>query len=808
MASDILRWRGLTAAALTLLFVPAPARAYVEAPLPLGAVVQQSVVVCAMVVTKVDRQQNLIIYQKTADLKGKHPHETIKHTIGRGGLRPGEWQEIMNWAEPGKPAVFFHNGSASETYIGPTWYQAYPQGEWWGMSHGEPFMLRSYAGKVDKLPALVADIVAGKEVIVPCMLDGDKEALHKKAAKVQRMKVSLKLLDYNPKRDFAGWGGEDIRRLAGMPGFDRFAALGRVDAGARSASAVDFNGDGKPDLCLTGTNKVSLLINGGDSFTEVNLPNLIGGARAAVWADYAGTGRPGLFLATPRGPRLYANLGKGTFRDDTRLLPVEPGYHLTAAAWADFDGDGKPDLAVGNGFHGLRLYKNTRPAEAARASVPPAFGPWHAVGPFRDTTGAGNFAYAFAPEADPSLTKKHKGKRDMPLTWVKQDYKDGAAADLRPFGNNCATYLQREITAPAATDLPVALGGNENLTVWLNGEKRHADPGPHAFNPEQTRLTLKLKAGKNLLLLKVCHGDGDYRFQFTPGEPLVGGSSGWFADVTGTISDGPDRVDSLSAADFTGDGKPDLLVNGRVYRNDGGRLVPLPGGVALSGGIGPAAADFDGDGHLDLLVPQPQGGVKLYRNDGRGTFANVTPKAGDLVSFTGQATGAAWGDVDGDGRPDLLVTVLRGPNRFYRNAGDGAFTDASAALGITNRVFNSQAAAWADLNGDGRLDLVLANEGQESAVLFGTPAAPGALTPVVVVPPCGSAVTVTTADGKRIAAVPVSGDGRGGAAGLVPRFTLAPGEYTVTATVGGKPLSKAVTVAAMPLTVKLAPETP
>src|SRR5262245_36222647 len=196
---------GLTA----LLLAASTSQAYVEAPMTLGAVVTQSIVVCSMVVTKVDKQNNLIVYQKVADIKGKHPTDVIKHNIGRGGLRPGEWQEIMNWAEVGKPAVFFHNGGASETYIGVTWYQAYPNGEWWGMSHGEPFLMRSYAGKVDKLPQAVADMQAGKEVVVPAMVDGDKEALHKKTAKIQRLKCSLKLQDYNPKRDFAGWGGED-----------------------------------------------------------------------------------------------------------------------------------------------------------------------------------------------------------------------------------------------------------------------------------------------------------------------------------------------------------------------------------------------------------------------------------------------------------------------------------------------------------------------------------------------------------------------------------------------------------------------
>src|SRR5580704_241917 len=165
---------------------PNAAYGYVEVPMTLGDVVKQSTNVCLMEVTKVDREKNLIIYQKISDVKGKHPQEVIKHNIGRGGLRPGEWEEIMKWAEVGKTAIFFHNGGASETYFGTSWYQAYPQGDWWGMSHGEPFLLRSYAGKVEKLPAFVTDICENKEVIVPCMVDGDKEALHKKTARIQR----------------------------------------------------------------------------------------------------------------------------------------------------------------------------------------------------------------------------------------------------------------------------------------------------------------------------------------------------------------------------------------------------------------------------------------------------------------------------------------------------------------------------------------------------------------------------------------------------------------------------------------------
>ena len=626
--------------ALALLLAPRLS-AYVEAPLPLGAVVQQSVVVCSMVVTKVDKANNLIVFQKTADLKGKHPQEVIKHNIGRGGLRPGEWEEIMRWAEVGRPAVFFHNGSASETYIGPTWYQAYPNGEWWGMSHGEPFLLRSYCGKVEKLPALVADIVAGREVVVPCMLDGDKEALHKKTAKVQRMKVSLKLQDYNAKRDFAGWGGEDVRVLQGMPGFARYAGLGNLGRDALGLTTLDVDGDGRADLCLVGAYRISVLLNGGDSFTEATLPGLVSGARAACWADIDGDGRPDLIVAGVAGPRLYMNLGKGTFRDDTAKLP--PGFpaYVTAATLADFDGDGRPDLLAADGFAGLRLFRNT------------------------------------------------------PAGFADESAKWGLDA------------------------LPTAAGGT-----------------------------------------------------------------------------------SLTVADFDGDGTPDVLFNGGgglLLFNRGGRLVSAGecGLTGVTGKLAPAVADFDGDGHLDVLVPTPTG-VKLFRNDGRGKFADVTAAAGDLAALAGPVTGAAWGDFDDDGRPGLLVTMLREPNRYFRNVG-GKFADRSSELGLDRRTFGTQAAGFADLNGDGRLDLVLVNECLESAALMADlkqPAAPPAKFPVSF--PVNRLRTLLAADGKPVPrAGRVAGGGRGSFT-LTDRVLLAPGDYKLA----GPPKETPFTVAGSPLFLK------
>ncbi|MFM8271960.1 MAG: FG-GAP repeat domain-containing protein [Gemmata sp.] len=807
----------LGAVVVALSAPPREAQAYVEVPISLGDILRQSTNVCTMQVKSVDREKNLIIYTKIQDVKGKHPQAEIKHNIGRGGLRPGEWEEIMKWAEVGKMAVFFHNGGASETYFGTSWYQAYPQGEWWGMSHGEPFLLRSYAGKVEKLGGIISEMQDNREVIVPCMVDGDKEAIHKKTARIQRMKASLKLIDYNPKRDFVGWGGEDIRRLQGMAGFDRYAALSKLDAEAQSVTTVDFDNDGKPDICLCGAGKVVLLQNGGDSFVEVALPGFTGGARAAVWADHNGDGLPDLLLATPTGPRLFTNLSKGQFRDDTKRLPKEAGYNLTGAAWGDFDGDGKPDIVLANGFYGLRVYTNAR-REPPKLVVP-KFGEWHAIGLFRAANPADNFKTAFPVETEKfQAAKEYKGKRDMPTKWAKKEFK-AEPTPLPELGGSSAAYIHGEVEMAEDFEVPFAIStGGNTLTVWVDGEKAFSAEKGQA---EPFLVPLKLKKGKSSLLIKMCNAEQPQTFAVGVGPGEAGPPGEWFTDASAAWGFGPDGLasdvkgDTLAVADFNGDGKPDVLYGagtGMLFLNDGKRFA-LKGdsGVSYkSGKVGPAVCDFDGDGHLDLLVPQSDGRCKLLRNDGTAKFADVTAQSGDLAAGVPNAVSAAWGDFDNDGRPDLLVCCLRGANRYFRNDGAGKFTEKTKELGLTQKVFNSQAAALVDLNGDGQLDLVIANEGQESSVLFGAFTPGGKMTPVTVALNGsstfnGGKVVVKDARGERVACSAVSGgDGRGGQCGLTPRFSLAPGAYKFEI-VGpdGKATTKDVTVTATPMQVKL-----
>src|ERR1051325_6608189 len=105
--------------------LPSISFGYVEAPHSLGMVVNLSTNVILVKVDKVDKEKNLIIYTKVRDIKGKHPGDAIKHNIAKAGFHPREWQYTMDWAEPGKLALMFHNGSASETCIGTYWYQCY-----------------------------------------------------------------------------------------------------------------------------------------------------------------------------------------------------------------------------------------------------------------------------------------------------------------------------------------------------------------------------------------------------------------------------------------------------------------------------------------------------------------------------------------------------------------------------------------------------------------------------------------------------------------------------------------------------------
>lgn len=187
--------------------------------------------------------------------------------------------------------------------------------------------------------------------------------------------------------------------------------------------------------------------------------------------------------------------------------------------------------------------------------------------------------------------------------------------------------------------------------------------------------------------------------------------------------------------DVNGDGWPDLVVTRlgdpvQLFMNQGDGTFADEStvrGVLATGSNGAAIADYDNDGDADVMLVG-DGLDVLLRNDGTGVFEDVTDRAGVAGDAASRGMSASWGDFDADGNLDLYVTnymectgewetsadviteVGYHSDVLYRNQGDGTFSDVSADLPDSERDAAGFAAAWVDVDDDGRLDLYVAND--------------------------------------------------------------------------------------------------
>ncbi|MEZ6131048.1 MAG: CRTAC1 family protein [Planctomycetaceae bacterium] len=203
--------------------------------------------------------------------------------------------------------------------------------------------------------------------------------------------------------------------------------------------------------------------------------------------------------------------------------------------------------------------------------------------------------------------------------------------------------------------------------------------------------------------------------------------------------------------------QPDHLPTSALYENDGvGRFRNVTAGSGLDVsfyGTGVACGDYDNDGRVDLYITAV-GGNRLFHNAGGGTFVDVSEAAGVAGSAESWSTSSGWFDFDLDGDLDLLVCnyiewsrekdlsmeftldgTLRAYGRptdfrgafpiLYRNDGEGRFTDVSADAGVQianpntgEPLAKSLGLTFADVNADGRMDVIIANDTVQNLLLI------------------------------------------------------------------------------------------
>jgi hypothetical protein len=254
---------------------------------------------------------------------------------------------------------------------------------------------------------------------------------------------------------------------------------------------------------------------------------------------------------------------------------------------------------------------------------------------------------------------------------------------------------------------------------------------PHQLSTQGPRLAIADVNGDGLEDFFVCGAKGQ------PGQLFLQEPDGRFLSSADPVFVAPAATDQVDATflDVNADGYPDLFIasggyesgpgfpepHDHLYLNDGhGRFIDSVALPAMPGNKSVVcAADLDGDGHPDLFVGARAtlpyyGGIPtsyLLHNDGKGHFRIVTDELAPGLSQVGMVTDACWADINGDGKPDLIVVGEWMAPAVFINTG-GKLVRRHSDLDLLTGWWTSVRSA--DLNGDGHTDLLLGNYGLNS----------------------------------------------------------------------------------------------
>jgi len=534
-------------------------------------------------------------------------------------------------------------------------------------------------------------------------------------------------VDGDGKLDLVVGGTNGLDLLLGN-GDGTFRAAVKIDGSfTNDVVLTDVNGDGKLDLLVAGFETVKVLIGNGNGSFGSAVSYASGGWDAASLAvgDVNGDGKPDVVVGNacvssnncPSAPVigvLLAN-GDGTFR--SALIQSAPPSFVTGTphnALADFNGDGKLDLATA----GSVLLGNGDGTFQFAGPYPFGFGGQVAVA---DVNADGKLDLVVTGSEVEVLLGLGDGTFQVPVGYGGGS-SSVAVGDVNGDGkldvvatNYCAYGSCGSATSP-----------NGSVGVLLgNGDGSFQSSVTHHELSASYLVAGDLNGdGKTDLIASIlgCEcigvelGNGDGTFQ----PPVMYGSG---ANVP--------YEERVAIGDVNGDGKPDLLV-GIVGSNSVNVLLGNGDGTFragtsfASGGVSPTSlvlGDVNGDGKLDLMVTNTllsstgtKGGVSVFLGNGDGTFR--TPVSYD--SGADSANAVAVADLNGDGKPDLVVANYCAVSGCSDIAGKGVL---SVRLGNGDGTFGPEvnydtfgyhttALSIVDINQDGKLDLLALNDSE------------------------------------------------------------------------------------------------
>lgn len=478
----------------------------------------------------------------------------------------------------------------------------------------------------------------------------------------------------------------------------------RLKRNPTSIAAMDLNGDGKSDLAITSGSWLSVLLgNGNGTFQAPQNYNAYGYPRSVMASDLNGDGHPDLAVTNYLfGVSVWLGKGDGTLQDRHDYTAGHRdvvGYHLVAVTVSDLNGDGYPDLATANGSdnsvsvlpgNGDGTFQ--APQDHSVINSPKAI-------IAADLNGDGKPDLA---TANPTEMGRN-GYISVLLGNGKGAFKLSVPHEIYPVGNQPRSVILSDLDNNGHLDLVTTSASDKSISVLLGKDdgtfkaKRDYSMG---YPPYSTTAMDQNGDGHTDLITTIQKIDTGF-LSVLPGK----GNGAFKAPKSYAIGPG---YHSITISDLNSDGYPDLAtVNGKgksisvVLGKDGGGYQAPQDYAIPNTSYSIAASDLDGDGHPDLVNSNEEGTMSVRLGNGDGTFqANQDYSVGAGRShITSAATPA---DLNGDGKPDLLAIVPGRKISTFLNKGDGTF---QLKKTYTQSPYGFYRVAVADLDGDGHLDL-------------------------------------------------------------------------------------------------------